>query len=681
MEPHDTRTRPTPSGAASGTPSGTPSGAQGGAQGAALLERLAADFIARLAVGEAPAVDAFVAQLPDEGDRGRLRALIEETQRIQGLLPSQVRPGVTLKGRYRLLREIGSGGMGKVFEAVDSQLERRVAVKVLAAIGAESFDPEQLFMQEAVLLASLQHPNIVAVHELGSDGDITFIVMDLVQGAAASDVLLAAAAALQAGGGGRPRSGRLLQDAIGLPLPAGRPSLVDRDSWFRSVARIVLEVTRTIEEAHGRGVIHRDIKPHNILLRGDGSPVILDFGLAGTLDRGPGAITRGLFGTVGYFAPEQAASSRIGTDPRTDVYQLGLLLYEFLTLQRAFSGDQITAVLARICHGEFRRPRAIDRGIPFELEAICLKAMELDPARRYATATALREDLQRWVEGSEPPFAARGGALAAGVRSARYWVRRHKPATAVAVTLAAGCLAVLVALRNAPAAAPADPVVRAYRYSRPSRESVYYPQADTVRPGDILGVTLDAAAPQFVYALSVFGGRDPPSYVAPMRLVAVGAAADISAGGAAGSTAGSAAGSAAGRTGYGQPAAAAGDTWGLRVDPGASVNCTEITEASAADTYEGLWVFTSSEPQPQIEAWMNRLGELAALAPGEAVPFSRAKEAFDAVQGRTRGGPVRLSAEENARVAGSLTAASVLGETDWPFTDPRRTAVFFRVER
>jgi hypothetical protein len=628
------------------------------------VERLAIDFLSRVGDGEQLAPDAFAAQLQDEGDRRQLVALIEDALRVQSLMPSQVRPGMLLKRRYRLLREIGSGGMGRVFEAEDGQLERRVAVKVLTTIRAESFDPEQFFAQEALLLAKLQHPNIVVVHEFGNEGDTTFIVMDLVEGAAVSDVLERVASGLADREAGPPRQGRLLNEAIELPLPAGRASLIDGDSWFRTAARIVLDVTRTIEEAHGKGVIHRDIKPHNILLRGDGSPVILDFGLAGTLDLAQGAVARGLFGTAAYLAPEQATTSRVGADRRTDVYQLGLLLYEFLTLRRAFPGDDVSGLLSRISHGQFERPRAIDRGIPFELEAICLKAMELDPARRYETATALREDLQRYVEGSGLPLAARGGVLAAGARTARYWVRRHKPLTAVALTLAAALLSILIVVWSAPVP-PA--VVTAYRYrenASPKDRVLFAPAFDTVRPGDVLGVRVNADEPQWVYVLSAFGARHPPTFVAPMvtrELVLDGS-------------------SAAARP---DPAAAGGGEleWGRRVAPGVTVNCTEIQPSSAAGSYEGLWIFTSKTKRADLEVWMRRLSEQARQAPEQAVPLERAMSMLDEAPLTSRGGIVQMTDAQLAREAEALDAAALVGDVDWPFRDLDRTEVFFRVER
>jgi len=629
-------------------------GSAGSALATGPVERLAAECLARLGAGETVDVEAASAELADEADRAQLRDIIEDAQRIQGLLPAQVRPGLMLKGRYRLVREIGSGGMGKVYEAVDCQLERRVAVKILAALGTQSFDPEQLFMQEAVLLASLQHPNIVAVHELGTDGDITFIVMDLVQGTSVSEVLTRVATAVTAEKRSTPRRGRLLEEAIGLPLPAGRASIIQNDSWFRAAARVVLEVTRTIEEAHGHGVIHRDIKPHNILLRGDGSPVILDFGLAGTLDRAQGSITRGLFGTVGYLAPEQVASSRIGIDRRTDVYQLGLLLYEFLTLQRAFPGEQITALLSLISHGEFRRPRSMDPGIPYELEAICLKAMELDPARRYATATALREDLERFLDGSEVPLAARGGALAASARSCRYFMRRNKPGIAIAATVIVALLVVIGMRLNAPVQ---DGDIAGFTYNEATGVVTHAPADDTVGPGELLGVEVKGDTAQYVYALSVFGEQDPPSFVAPMRPRRLGETDS---------------------EWLAQP-------MGRRIEPGESMNCTKIAEDSKEGASECLWIFTSREAKPELEAWMKHLSTLAMNSPNHAVTLAQAQAAFRtkvAPPPLTRGDPAPQQSEQAAaQQASNLDAASLLSDEEWPFSDPKRLKFVFRVER
>jgi len=145
-------------------------------------EELAARYVLAQEDGEALDLDDLASQLPDDSSRHELRQLVADAGALAGLMPVQVRPGVLLAGRYRVLREVGSGGMGKVFEADDTQLQRRVAVKVLATMGNATFDPAEQFRREAQSLAALQHPNIVAIHEMAQDGDVAFMVMDLVQG-------------------------------------------------------------------------------------------------------------------------------------------------------------------------------------------------------------------------------------------------------------------------------------------------------------------------------------------------------------------------------------------------------------------------------------------------------------------------------------------------------------------
>jgi hypothetical protein len=613
--------------------------------------RLAEEVLGRLADGEAIDLATLARRLPDDDARQLFLRLVEDGRRVQGLLPRTLRPGMTLGGRYRLEREIGAGGMGRVFEATDRQLERRVAVKVLTAVASESFDHEQQFLNEAVLLAALQHPNIVAVHELGkAPSEQPYLVMDLVEGTAASEVLERVRAALAARGGGPPREGRLLLEAIGREPPAGRRAPPAGEDWFRTVARVALEVARTLEAAHSRGIVHRDVKPANVLLRGDATPVVLDFGLAGSLDRARGALSRGLFGTVAYLAPEQVDSGRIGADPRTDVYQLGLLLYELLTLRRAFPGDEISALLARIGRGEFLRPRAADRGVPPELESVCLKAMELDPARRYASMRELREDLQRWVEDSRLPLAARGGALASGLRSARYAVRRNKLAASVLVTAATAVLA-WVALQ--PPAPPWVGELRPFRLPAGASKPVtdYFSE---VEPGDVLGVTLQAqpgVEPLHLYALSIFGSGGRRELVAPMTL-------DV-----------------AGREDEDRV------HWGQRVVPGESVSCTRVDEGAAEGQAEHLLVFAAAAPQPRLERWMDELYRLGQLSDSGAVPFERARETFERLDSGTRGAnSPDLSESEKAVLDAAFSAGSLLGDEAWSLSDPRRREFPFRVK-
>jgi hypothetical protein len=619
------------------------------------VELLAARFLKAREEGEEPDAERWAAHLEEAQLREEFLQLVEDAQWAQGLLPAQVRPGVLLKGRYRILREIGAGGMGKVFEALDLQLERTVAVKVLATFGTGAFDPERLFTKESLLLASLQHPNIVAIHEAGYEGDVQYLVMDRVQGRSLTDVL----AAVRAGSGGErpraPREGAALLAALDVPLPEGRTSLINPRSWWRSVAQIMLEITSTLESAHGRGVVHRDVKPANILLRGDASPVVLDFGLAGSLEQAENVITRGLVGSVAYVAPEQAAAGQVGSDPRTDIYQLGLVMYEMLTLQRAFPDGSMTVLLDRITKGDFIRPRALDPSIPVELEAICLKAAELDPDRRYATARELREDLQRYLDGVELPLAARGGAMADVGRRSRYFARRNR----MALVGAAAVVLIAMAWWLAPDTVIQAPLVKQWHRQMVGGKPVPVEPGTPAKLGDELGIQVDSDEPVYVYVLSVSGSLTEPEWVAPMVPIVADRVPDVSG-----------------------PAS----DWGLLVEPGAApvnVACTKVVEIRPDVPYEGLWVFASAEPQPRISGWMHALQDeverLDAESPG--VPLEAALALLDGAATRQRGGRLDIDVEKREELQAWLSAEALTRRDEWPYEDPLRFEFFFPVER
>lgn len=631
----------------------------------AAAEHLAAEFIDQRDAGEQPDVEAWAAKLSGKPERELFRTFVKDAQMAEGILPSQLRSGVLVAGRYRIVREIGSGGMGKVFSAMDEQLKRPVALKVLAAFASGSFDPEQLFMKESRLLAGLKHPNIVAVHEASNDGDVRYIVMDLVDGRSIADLLVRLRERLPPGKHGQraaPKDGAALARALDLPVAEGSADLIDPDSWWRTVAQIMVEVVRTVEAAHGQGVIHRDLKPANIMLRGGASPVVLDFGLAGTIDTQGGLITQGLFGSVAYLAPEQARHSKVGTDPRTDIYQLGLVLYEFITLRRAFKDDGITAMLEKISRGEFRRPRAIDPQIPMELEAICLMATELSPDRRYDSARKFREDLERYVEGNELPLAVRAGV---GRRS-RYFMRRHRVASlAAAAVIVGSTIGFLGFSGDEQTAAMFEP----YRFSpvanlaegiagTPSEGLTG--EGDVIRENHIMGVRLHTKEPKIIYALSVFGERNPPTWVVPTK-------PEIH---------------------LSNPEGLVRKEWGLRVEAGVNdVNCSRVNTLDNETSYEGMLVFASNEPNKQIEAWLNRLEQAGQNEPAGRVSYALARQLFDnpslgSVRGDTRGGSPTTSPEEAEVLQQRLQAEDVFANDDsWPYFDPQRYQHFYLVQR
>ncbi len=471
--------------------------------GADAAESLAAEYVAEAAAGTRPVLDEWVQRLSSDPERARFRRLIEDVETVDGLLPRQIREGVTLADRYRIVRELGHGGMGKVFEARDERLGRNVAVKVLATIDMPGVDLEALFQREVTVLASLSHPNIVAIHESGKDGDVSFLVMDRVHGTSLATVI---EKLREKSGDGLPQDGALLFATLEQPAPPGSRAFGDPHSWPKMAAAIVADLARTIEAAHAAGVIHRDLKPSNVLLRGDGTPVVLDFGLAGLRERDTGLLTGALFGTSWYLAPEQVVTKRAGKDPRTDVYQLGLILYELLTLERAFAADELHDLLAKIVAGDFPRPRALRPELPADVEDVCLKAMELDPSARYQSAAELREDLDRFVTGSAPPRACSGSAWARAARNARYFARRHTAGLAAAALLfvgagVGGACAWRAASSSAPPAAPAP--VRAWAQSAGDSSARFIANDDAVHPGDRIGVALAGCAKGVLYAVNL----------------------------------------------------------------------------------------------------------------------------------------------------------------------------------
>jgi len=539
-------------------------------------EGLAAEFVQARLAGNDLSVSGFLSRLPDSDAKRRFLELIAGAESVDALLPRQVREGTVLSGRYRIHAEIGAGGMGKVFVAWDEKLKREVAVKVLATIDTAAVDVGSMFERESELLAQLQHPGIVSIHETAMDGDTRYLVMDLVHGRALKDVL--GTLRERQGDAAPPRDGVAIREAIDFPMPDGGRDLIGDDGYCRVAARIGAEMVRTIEAAHAKGVVHRDLKPGNVMINGDGTPVLLDFGLAGRFDGESGELTRALFGSAPYLAPEQARSGETGSDPASDVYQLGLLLYELLTLRRAFPGDEVSSVLQDIGIGRFDPPRKHNRAIPVELEAITLKAMELSVDRRYETATELREDLERFLSGAEAPKAMGGGVIAIALRDARYFVRRHRLLVQVAAALLVGGLVTWKMLPSPPPPIPPPSFAQFTFHPDPENPELRI-DPDIVQFGDYLGVEVSTTVPRWIYAYSIFGPDDDPRrYVASLTPKAhAGSGVEI----------------------------LKDTTYARRIESGTTqILCAEATETEG---WEGLLVFALEERDPVLEWWLTRL--------------------------------------------------------------------------
>jgi serine/threonine protein kinase len=371
-------------------------------------------------------------------------------------------PGVTpgLLGDFQILRELGRGGMGVVYEARQVSLNRRVALKVLPLAAAMDSRQLQRFHVEAQAAACLHHTNIVPIHAVGCERGVHYYAMQYIEGLTLAAVIRdlrmtegldtpngpeAEATALLpsplageaespgcAGGGPQGRMRGPLADAPAARKEPRTPvatSIRDR-AFFRSVANMGIQAAEALEHAHGLGVIHRDIKPANLIVDDRGTLWITDFGLARLQNDSGLTITGDLMGTLRYMSPEQALGNRIILDHRTDIYSLGVTLYELLTIRPAFSGEDRQAVLRKIAEEEPIAPRRLNESIPRELETIVLKAMSKEPESRYATALELADDLRRFLE-SKPIRARRPNVLELATK----WVRRHQAIVGLAATV------------------------------------------------------------------------------------------------------------------------------------------------------------------------------------------------------------------------------------------------------
>jgi hypothetical protein len=300
-------------------------------------------------------------------------------------------------GDYELIEKIGQGGMGVVYRAHQHGLERDVAIKLLAAGPWASEEFVERFRREARSAARMQHPNIVEIYEFGHRDGLNFFSMRLVEG--------------------RTLAQRLAADGPLPPLEA---------------ARLLRTLAEAMDYAHRLGVLHLDLKPANVLLTATGEPLIADFGLARRIDAGHDGSNE-IAGTPSYMAPEQAVLETHPLSSSTDIHGLGTILYETLCGRPPFLAASAQRTLECVVLEIPGSPRRLDRRIPADLDAICMRCLEKDPARRYASAAALADDLRRFIEGQS--VMARVAPLP---ERARRWVRRNRTASVAFMLLVAG---------------------------------------------------------------------------------------------------------------------------------------------------------------------------------------------------------------------------------------------------
>jgi serine/threonine protein kinase/Flp pilus assembly protein TadD len=415
------------------------------------LTRALEEYRALLEAGERPDREAFLARHAELGSA--LADCLAGLELVHAVAPAlsgtgaefpDGSPGDALLeplGDFHIIREVGRGGMGVVYEAEQRSLGRRVALKVLPF--AAMMDPRHLrrFQNEARAAASLEHPHIVPVYGVGCERGVHYYAMKFIEGQSLAALIqqergetsqLSSAETPAAPGAATTPAAPGWTE----PTPRGR-------AVFRQVAEWGIQAAEALEHAHSVGIVHRDIKPANLMIDSHGALWITDFGLARTAADAGLTITGDVLGTLRYMSPEQALAKHGLVDHHTDVYSLGLTLYELLPLEPAIRGRDREEILNRITLEEPRAPRACNTAIPRDLETIVLRAMEKNPGERYAMARELADDLRRFLDGqlirARPPTPW---------HRARKWMGRHRPA----VSAAAVCLVVSMVAAGSSAA-------------------------------------------------------------------------------------------------------------------------------------------------------------------------------------------------------------------------------------
>ncbi len=338
-------------------------------------------------------------------------------------------------GPYEILRQLGRGGMGIVYLARHRELGRQVALKVLAAHHSTSDKALERFEREIRAVARLRDPGIIPIYDVGRVDGVPYFTMEYVEGVTLHDVLQALrtrGVAVDA------LAGRDLFDSTFDAHAVDRVAASVQGSWLHAACFTVATIADALSHVHAHGVIHRDVKPKNILLARDGRVLLFDFGLARVEAEAAMTVTGEFLGTPYYVSPEQLDPPETGVDERADIYSLGVTLYEMLTLQVPFDGDSPQQIFRRIGTRAVRSPRRLNPTVPRVLETVCLVAMARERSRRYPGAADFAADLRRFLE-FKPVFARPAGPL----QRLGLWARR-KPTTAGLIVLTLLLAAVLL---------------------------------------------------------------------------------------------------------------------------------------------------------------------------------------------------------------------------------------------